>query len=339
MEERSLEEYEATDLHAARKAFSRLGIAAFVMLVVTYGLQILVGVAAGYANIRNAVVLLLISYIPMYCIAFPAAYFIMRAVPRHPLERQSLGAGRFFRLIVICFFLMYGGNLFGSSVNSLISEMFGVSITDPVESLVLGDIPMPALFVLTVILAPFFEELMFRKLLIDRMNVYGQGTAVVTTALMFGLFHGNLSQFFYAMALGLVFGYVYVKTGKMRYSVCMHMIINFWGGIVSGTLITDESVQTLINGGLGLENIEDMPSLITPSVVLFMLYAMVTLGLVVAGLVLFFRHRRRISLETSELQIPKGQAFRTVWLNAGMILFTLACFAMMLITIFKDLLL
>lgn len=327
------------DTREARTAFSRLGIAVFVMLVVTYGVQILAGIALGRAGIRNVIVLLLLSYVPMYCVAFPAGYLIMRSVPKYPLELLDLGAGRFFRLLVICFFLMYGGNLFGNLVNAVISDLFGISITDPVESLVTGGIPMPALFVLTVILAPFFEELFFRKLLIDRMNVYGQGTAIIATAVMFGLFHGNLSQFFYAMALGLVFGYIYVKTGKLRYSVFMHMIINFWGGIVSGSLVTNESISALINGGFDPEDAAEVFGMITPAVALFFLYTIVTLALAVAGLVLFFRHSRSISLETAEMQIPKGHAFRTVWLNAGMILFTIACFAMMALTVFKDLLL
>ena len=58
---------------------------------------------------------------------------------------------------------------------------------------------------------------------------------------MFGLFHLNLFQFFYAFGLGLMFGYVYMRTSQLRYSIVMHMIINFngsvlapWGAITSG---------------------------------------------------------------------------------------------------------
>jgi len=327
------------DTREARTAFSRLGLAVFVMLVVTYGVQILAGIALGRASVRNVVVLLLLSYVPMYCIAFPAGYLIMRSVPKYPLELRDMGAGRFFKVLAICFFLMYGGNLFGNLVNAVISDLLGISITDPVEALVMSDIPMPALFVLTVLLAPFFEELFFRKLLIDRMNVYGQGTAIIATAVMFGLFHGNLSQFFYAMALGLVFGYIYVKTGKMRYTVCLHMIVNFWGGIVSGSLVTDESVSALINGGYGPEDAAEMFGMITPAVIFFFLYTIATLALAVAGLVLFFRYFKSVSLDAAGMQIPKGQAFGTVWMNAGMILFTVACIAMMALTAFRDLLL
>lgn len=335
MEDRSAA-YETTDLSMARSAFSRLGIAMFVMLIVTYGIQILVGVVAGIAHIRDTVMLLVLSYVPMYCIAFPAAYMIIRTVPKHPLEQQSVGAGRYLRMLVICFFLMYGGNLFGNLVNTAISDMLGISISDPVESLVMSDIPMQALFVLTVILAPVFEELFFRKLLIDRMAVYGQGTAVITTAMMFGLFHGNLSQFFYAMALGLVFGYIYVKTGKLRYTICLHMFINLWGGVISGSFVTDKNISALVNGDIDPENISELFRMITPKVALFFLYSLATLVLAVVGLVLAIKHRRRISLDTAGMQLPKGSAFRTAWLNPGMILFTVACLALMVFTIFSS---
>ena len=43
----------------------------------------------------------------------------------------------------------------------------------------------------------------------------------------------NLFQFFYAFLLGLMFGYVYTRTSKLRYSTAMHMIINFNGGVLA----------------------------------------------------------------------------------------------------------
>ena len=327
----------AADLSAARADFSRIGLGAFVILVVTYGIQFLLVLLLqlSSANLReDPVMILILSYVPMYCIAVPAGYFLMRRVPRSPLPQGELGRGNFFRIIPICFFLMYGGNLLGSIVNSAISDSLGVPVSNPVEDLIAGSIPLPALFVLTVILAPIFEELIFRKLMIDRMNIYGQGTAIVTSALMFGLFHGNFSQFFYAAALGLVFGYVYTKTGRVRYSIGLHMVVNFWGGIVSGALVTDESVQALMDGDLDIADISELSEMITPAVVLFAVYALVTLVLAVAGLVMFFRYRRNISLAPAELQLPAGSGFKTVWLNAGMILFVIASAAVMAVSIY-----
>ena len=48
----------------------------------------------------------------------------------------------------------------------------------------------------TVIMAPVVEELFFRKLVMDRLLGYGQKTAIIISGIMFGMAHGNFSQFF-----------------------------------------------------------------------------------------------------------------------------------------------
>ena len=87
--------------------------------------------------------------------------------------------------------------------------------------------------VFLVILGPIFEEWMFRKQLIDHTRKYGEKTAILLSGLAFGLFHMNLFQFFYAFLLGVMFGYIYMRTSKLRYSTAMHMIINFNGAVDS----------------------------------------------------------------------------------------------------------
>ncbi|MBQ9891232.1 MAG: CPBP family intramembrane metalloprotease [Firmicutes bacterium] len=338
MEIRTVSTAGTVDLSAARAVFSRLGLGAFVFLLVTYAIQIVIGAVLGYVDpyvLDEPLLLLLMSYIPMYCIALPIGCAIMRKVPAHPLEQNSLRRGQLLKIVPICFFLMYGGNILGSIINESISDAMGIYISDPVEDFVMSGIPMPALFILTVILAPVFEELVFRKLLIDRMNVYGQGTAIVTSALMFGLFHGNLSQFFYAAALGLAFGYVYTKTGKLRYSIGLHMFVNFWGGIVSGALMMDDSVYRIASEGLDLADLTEaqLQEIITVPVVLFVLYTLVTIVLAIAGCVLMIKSAKHASLQAAPLQLPRGTGFATVWLNAGMILLTVLCIVLMATTI------
>ena len=309
-----------------------------MLLLITFAIQIAVSAVLSFAApqiLDDTVLMLVITYVPMYCIALPIGYIFIRKVPRHPLEQSSLRPGQIFRIIAICFFLMYGGNMCGAIVNESISDALGIYISDPVEDLVMSGLPMPVLFVLTVIIAPVFEELIFRKLMIDRMNVYGQGVAIITSALMFGLFHGNLSQFFYAAALGLAFGYVYTKTGRLRYSIGMHMFINFWGGIVSGALMMDDDVYRLAYEGLDITDITEaqFAEIFTLPVILFILYTVVTVILAIAGLILIFRSRKHASLQPAELQLPRGTAFKTVWLNAGMILLVILCLALMVVTI------
>ena len=65
--------------------------------------------------------------------------------------------------------------------------------------------------------------------LTERIVKYGELAAVLASGLFFGLFHGNLNQFSYAFLLGLFLGFIYVKTGKLGYTIGLHMAINFIG--------------------------------------------------------------------------------------------------------------
>ena len=44
--------------------------------------------------------------------------------------------------------------------------------------------------------------------------------------------HGNLLQFFYAAAIGLILGYVAVRTNSIRYTVLMHIAINSFSTVM-----------------------------------------------------------------------------------------------------------
>ena len=179
-----------------------------------------------------------------------------------------------------------------------------------------------------VILAPVIEEYIFRKQLIDRMHIYGEKLAVITSALMFGLFHGNLSQLFYAFALGLVFGYVYLKTGKLRYSIGLHMLINLIGSVI-GPLFLEKIAVLDTMETLDLAALEP----IMPWLIGFGAYVVVLIGLAIAGLVLLCINKRRVSFAPSEMELPKGSRFKTAYVNVGMILLALGCLALIVASV------
>lgn len=98
----------------------------------------------------------------------------------------------------------------------------------------------------SVILAPICEELIFRRLLLDRLLFLGDWSAVFLSSLFFGLFHTNLYQFFYAFAVGMVLGYVRIMTGSMRWNILLHMFINLFCGVLIGYLPDVEWINMLL---------------------------------------------------------------------------------------------
>ena len=312
------------DLKAAKQQFSRLGLGAFMILAVATVLQLAAASIAGivYPNGDGPSWLLWVyTFAPMYLAAVPVGLLIMRKAPAAPREKHSLRSTQIVTAAIICVFMMYAGNLIGVLVTSLLQTALGLNSTNPLLTYVEDDALWLRVLVM-VILAPIIEEYIFRKQLIDRMNIYGEGLAVVTSALMFGLFHGNLSQLFYAFALGLVFGYVYLKTGRLRYSVGLHMLINFLGSVLAPALLNGIDFAALDEAELA-----DPAAWTAVSAQLlpFIVYVLGMIGLALAGLVLFCVKIRDVSFAPAKLELPKGAKFKTAYLNVGMILLFISC--------------
>ena len=90
------------------------------------------------------------------------------------------------------------------------------------------------------------EEYIFRWKFLNRLRRFGDKAAITYTALMFGLMHGNVTQFLYAAVIGVVLGYVAVKTGRMRYNCLLHILINSWS-LVIAMLGTQDTLLPLFN--------------------------------------------------------------------------------------------
>lgn len=328
----------APDLKTAKRTFSRLGWGAFAILAVASVLQgvvvVVTNLAAG-AGDPPSWLMWVVTFAPLYCVAVPVGLLIMRKAPAYPAEPRAFGAGRFLKLLPICVFLMYAGNLVGVLVTTLLGTLKGGEVANPLESFALDDSSVLIKILVMAILAPLIEEFIFRKTLIDRMRPYGEKLAVVTSALMFGLFHGNLSQFFYAFALGVLFGYVYVWSGKLRYSAALHMLVNFFGSIVAPALLQNAGVDKLadLDTTTLLSDPEALQAAFTPGLLTFVIYSILIFLVGILGLVLLCINLGRMEYAPAERELPREKRFAVVWCNAGMIALVIGCIAMIVFSI------
>ena len=124
-------------------------------------------------------------------------------------------------LVMIVAFGLWGiGVLIGN-----IPEFFAEGESVNQLELIFGDYTIIYL-AQAIIGAPIIEEFIFRKLLIDKIAPHGEGIAIITSAMLFGLMHGNFGQFFLAFFLGLLFALIYVKTRNIKYTMGLHFMIN-----------------------------------------------------------------------------------------------------------------
>ena len=77
-----------------------------------------------------------------------------------------------------------------------------------------------------VLLAPLIEEYIYRGVVLGALRPCGDHFAVLASAMLFGLAHGNLYQLLYAALAGYFLGYVRVKTGRWSVCVLLHAANN-----------------------------------------------------------------------------------------------------------------
>ena len=312
-------------LKQARRDFSRIGASLCLMVVVWYALATvlegaLYAAVGGKGETPNWVTYVG-SGVPLYLIAMPIAVMLMGKSTVIETRKFDMKPGLFFKLLLMCLPMMWVGSVFGSMLSMVLSNG---EATDRVADLAMQTNIWNVVFL--VIVGPIFEEWLFRKQLIDHTRKYGEKTAILLSGLAFGLFHMNLFQFFYAFLLGLMFGYVYTRTSKLRYSTAMHMIINFNGGVLAPWMLTRVDLDQLEKVSEAAENgnaaaMEQWASQNVEGLAIMLVYFVLYGAVILAGFVLLIRNFKRFEFYTAPEELPRGTRVKTVCGNVGMIMF------------------
>ncbi len=267
-----------------------------------------------------------VTMVALYVIAAPIAYSVLSGLPHKAPPCRRISARAFFFLVCIAFAMMLIGSTVGTGINVVITLITGrEQSSDITNALLSSDLWLSVLY--TGILAPVMEELFFRKLLIDRLSGLGDTTVMLLSGLLFGLFHGNIEQFCYAFLLGALLAYIYLKSGKIRYCIGVHAIINFFGGLLP------TGVQMLLNYLLRNVADEKLRQLVTDAAGIltsFPIYLLATIGCIV--LIWYFKQLRETLREG---HAPLRQVAPIAFGSLGMILFFCISLVQILLTIFS----
>lgn len=310
-----IESYENHD--RARKTYTIIG---FALLTLILGGNVLGGLIGNVlANIVSAkenmnlqdvysdtTFLVINNIIAMYLVACPLCALVMKLSNDSVLVKKgSITKNQYFRAICIIFPVAYSLSYFSNFLASLLSG--GESENTVINTLITGNNVLSMIMV--AVLAPIFEELVFRKLIIDRTRRYGEAIAILYSSLAFGIFHCNLYQLFYAFAIGILLGYVYVRTGNVILTIIMHMIMNSSSAILYP---------------------------LAPAVYEYFEYAMIILGI---ASVIYTFIKRDVKIEHAQNEVASKELSAIAFLNSGTIIFTLVCTMILIYTLLSPLLL
>ena len=293
-------------MNANKKFFSKIGfnylaysIASILFLIILSNI-----IAVIRPEILNNInIATIITAICNYVLPLPILLFLMRKLDSTEIKKNNLGFKTFLKYLCITFTLMWIGNITGTIITNLLSFTIQNDIANPIQNLI-NSTDLWLNLILISLIGPIFEEIIFRKILIDRTIKYGPLASILVSTIIFGLIHGNLNQFCYTVLVGGFFAYVYIKTGQIKYSIGLHIILNMLGSVLS--MIVNNSAVNLSNAF----NTTDLAIL-----VFYFILILIALFVGIYTLVEYIQKKRK-QKNSIDLKIIKP-----VFLNAGMICF------------------
>lgn len=306
---------------ATKKNFSRIGVGYALFSAITFAVSLIIANVVFRINedfYNSTLFMNALTPIALYVFALPVLLIVLSRCEAKTPEKRNMSVKTWFVILVVAFGCMYIGSYIGNFVMAYLSEIMNYDYGNALNSLIDYDaLWITAIF--TVIVAPIGEELVFRKLIIDRTQKYGAFVSIGLSALMFGLMHGNFYQFFYCFALGLILGYIYYSTGKVWLCIAMHAVINFVGGILTAFLQpVAERLETLDSS-----NMDALIKLAAENwvgLVFTALFSIFVIISMVCAVVLPIAFRKKITFAQGEKELPRRQVVGTVILNVGVII-------------------
>jgi membrane protease YdiL (CAAX protease family) len=288
-----------------KKLLSKAGLALAILAAVVLGIQTII--EALVMNFQPTIAdtdwyVWAVTAISLVVIGFPIYFLLMKMIPDSPKGPVvKLKTGRFIMIFFICVAAMYITNFFSTILTYVIAIIKGEELINPAAQAIMDGNFLITL-VYAAIVAPIVEEMIFRKILLDKVRRFGDIPAILITGFAFGLFHLNLSQFFYATVLGFIFAYITLRTNTVFYSIILHMMINLLSTAIT-PFVTDMNMFVILG---------------------IIAWEFITIA---AGIVFFVLNMKKIEIYKTA-PVMKTSAY---FLNAGTILYTLICIVIIII--------
>ena len=303
-----------------------IAYAVFSLVVTCVQLFISLGTSllplANTPNITSLITFAMIV-ISVDIIGFPLILGLTRNIPTREIPKQKFGFFKFLPYIFMTFGIGIPLSFVGSLVNTMLTVPFGGSNTSVILELLNSSSILPRILVVGI-LAPIFEELIFRKVLIDRLSRYSTFLAIFVSGLFFGLYHGNFSQFFFATGIGLLFAFLYSKTGKIHLTIILHMIVNLFTSVITTTALQKVHAANP-NMDMSQDFLMSHPEALTATILMGLTYACLAL-LTIIGIIIFiiFAATGKFRLEKVEGEPTKAESLKALFTSKYAWLFILS---------------
>ncbi|SKC47480.1 hypothetical protein SAMN06298215_1108 [Bacteroidales bacterium WCE2008] len=202
--------------------------------------------------------LMAVAYVLMFIPAMLASRYIsnqnlMSGKAGYALDNNNFSPYSGGLIALLCMIATIACQMVADPVTTLLPPM-PEQLKKILESAVSGDSKIIS-FITTCVFAPFFEEWLCRGMVLRGLLHYRRRPgsepmkpiwAIVISAAFFALIHLNPWQAIPAFLLGMLFGYVYYRTGSLKLTMLMHFTNNAFATLLSSIDSTKE-VESILD--------------------------------------------------------------------------------------------
>ena len=187
-------------------------------------------------------------------------------------------------------------------------KRFGIDYSMPESKNPEGVFGFLLVVISTVIVPGILEEFAFRGIVLGLLRPYGEAFAIIASAAVFGILHGNFEQIPFAFLVGLVLGFIRVKSGSVAVCMAVH---------AGNNLI---AVITSYLTGL-------------PAAIINLVYTVYILLILIASVlgIMLLKYKGEFSFPKVERPIPAGKTYIYFFFSPAFIIFSVIFFVRALI--------
>lgn len=180
--------------------------------------------------------LIIISQLGLF--AVPFLYAVKKGNIRESLgfHKISVGTGVLVVLLMICL----------EPVLTFINALSQCFVDAPTTEMITEQskvYPFPVMFLLVAVLPAFCEEIVYRGVFFQTYRKEAVVPGALLSAFLFGVLHGNLNQFAYALFMGFVIALTVYVTKSIISGMLMHLTVNGVSTILLYALQNSETLQ------------------------------------------------------------------------------------------------
>ena len=295
------------DHTAIRHISNATGIAIIVYTVLPALVSVILNLLPGFTEAYNSNQLFALavdSLFAMECVGLPffvSYVYLRREELSEPLAFGTPASGGAAALLVfIGLMLCMVGNYATGFLSNFVNAVFGITFTAPEDAFTITNGAEFGMRVLqTAVVPALVEEFAMRGTVLMPLRRYGDKFALLTSAFVFALIHGNMEQIPFAFIAGLGLGYAVLATGSLWTGVLIHFFNNF-------IAVCSEAMYDLLPASTA--------SVLTLAMLLFVFLA----GVV--ALIIYLVRYQRLPLDTVKTPLDSRERNRAFLCSAPMVI-------------------